>query len=76
MSTYRSEPENRFLFLALELVRDPEPLESAVEETAEVIHRMRQRGMLLSVDGPLHGVIKVKPLMVLDAQDVEVTGAG
>ena len=33
----------------------------------------RQRGVLLSTDGPLHNVIKIKPPMVLSEEDVDET---
>jgi len=32
---------------------------------------MRDRGVLLSTDGPLHNVIKIKPPMVLTEDDVD-----
>jgi 4-aminobutyrate aminotransferase-like enzyme len=59
------------LFLGLELVRDRETLEPAAEEAALLVERMRQRGVLLSTDGPLHNVIKIKPPMVLTREDVD-----
>jgi 4-aminobutyrate aminotransferase-like enzyme len=59
------------LFLGLELVRDRETQEPAAEEAALLVERMRQRGVLLSTDGPLHNVIKIKPPMVLTREDVD-----
>ena len=38
----------------------------------EFIQRMKARGILLSTDGPLHNVIKIKPPMVLNAGDVDM----
>ena len=32
---------------------------------------MKEQGILLSTDGPLHNVIKIKPPMVLDAGDID-----
>jgi 4-aminobutyrate aminotransferase-like enzyme/Ser/Thr protein kinase RdoA (MazF antagonist) len=58
------------LFLGVELVRDHSTLEPADTEAAAVIDTMRDRGFLLSTDGPLHNVIKIKPPMVLTAEDV------
>ena len=49
------------LFLGVELVRDRRSLEPAAEEAAAVVERMKERGILLSTDGPLHNVIKIKP---------------
>ncbi|ANM29435.1 hypothetical protein ABI59_07300 [Acidobacteria bacterium Mor1] len=60
------------LFLGIELVRDRKTLEPADTEAAELIERMKRRGVLLSVDGPLHNVLKIKPPMVLSADDVDM----
>ncbi|MCH9649560.1 MAG: aminotransferase class III-fold pyridoxal phosphate-dependent enzyme [Deltaproteobacteria bacterium] len=59
------------LFLGIELVRDQQTLEPAAEEAAAIVEAMRQRGFLLSTDGPLHNVIKIKPPMVLTRRDIE-----
>ena len=32
---------------------------------------MREEGILLSTDGPLHNVLKIKPPMVFDADDAD-----
>ncbi len=58
------------LFLGVELVRDHTTLEPADTEASAMIDAMRDRGFLLSTDGPLHNVIKIKPPMVLTAEDV------
>ncbi len=63
----------RGLFIGFELVRDRDTLEPAAEEAERVIDEMRERGVLLSIDGPLHNVIKIKPPMVLTEDDVDVT---
>ncbi len=34
---------------------------------------MKERGILLSTDGPLHNVLKIKPPMVLTRADVDRT---
>ncbi|MEE4270371.1 MAG: aminotransferase class III-fold pyridoxal phosphate-dependent enzyme [Thermoanaerobaculales bacterium] len=59
------------LFLGVELVRDHDSLEPADTEATAVIDTMRERGFLLSTDGPLHNVLKIKPPMVLTAGDVD-----
>jgi len=58
------------LFLGVELVRDHDTLEPADTEASAAIDAMRNRGFLLSTDGPLHNVLKIKPPMVLTAEDV------
>ncbi len=52
------------LFLGVELVRDRETLEPAADEATAVIEAMRDRGVLLSSEGPFHNVLKIKPPMV------------
>ena len=60
------------LFIGVELVRDRDTLEPATEEADQLINRLQERGLLLSTDGPLHNVIKIKPPMVLTADDVDM----
>ena len=59
------------LFLGVELVRDRETLEPAAEEASEIVERMRDRGILLSTDGPLRNVIKMKPPLVFNRGDAD-----
>ena len=61
------------LFIGIELVRDRETLEPADTEASRVIDEMKARGFLLSTDGPLHNVLKIKPPMVLTERDVDET---
>lgn len=61
----------RGLFLGIDLVRGPENLEPAAKEAAEIIERMRDRGVLLSTDGPFHNVIKIKPPMIFSRCDAD-----
>ena len=57
------------LFIGVELVRDRETLEPADVEAGYVANRMREAGILISTDGPLHNVLKIKPPMVFDRDD-------
>ncbi len=52
------------LYLGVELVRDRDTLEPADTEAAYVIERMRHLGVLVSIDGPFHNVLKIKPPLV------------
>ena len=63
----------RGLFLGVEMVKDRSTLEPAAMEASEIVDAMRDRGVLLSTDGPLHNVIKIKPPMVLNHDDVDRT---
>ncbi len=59
------------LFIGVELVRDRKTLEPADTEAERVIDEMKARGFLLSTDGPLHNVLKIKPPLVLTEHDVD-----
>jgi 4-aminobutyrate aminotransferase-like enzyme/Ser/Thr protein kinase RdoA (MazF antagonist) len=59
------------LFLGIELVRDRATLAPAAEEASYVVNRARECGILLSTDGPLHNVIKIKPPMVFSTADAD-----
>ncbi len=57
------------LFLGIELVTDRATLEPASAETHRLVEEMRKRQILLSVDGPLHNIVKIKPPMVFTKDD-------
>ena len=63
----------RGLFIGIDFVSDSETLQANAEEASRVVIEMRDRGVLLSIDGPLHNVIKIKPPMVLTKQDIDMT---
>jgi len=57
------------LFVGVELVRNRVSKEPAVPEIDVIVERMKGRGFLLSTDGPLHNVLKIKPPMVISRQN-------
>jgi 4-aminobutyrate aminotransferase-like enzyme len=59
------------MFIGVELVRDHSTLEPADREAAYVIERMKEDGILLSVDGPFSNVLKAKPPLVFTAKDAD-----
>ena len=59
------------LFIGIELVKDRDTLKPAAVEANQIINRMKEKGILLSTDGPDHNVIKIKPPMVFKKQNVE-----
>jgi 4-aminobutyrate aminotransferase-like enzyme/Ser/Thr protein kinase RdoA (MazF antagonist) len=61
------------LFIGMELVRDRDTKVPAAEQASAVVNAIRGRGVLLSTDGPLHNVIKIKPPMVLSQADIDMT---
>jgi 4-aminobutyrate aminotransferase-like enzyme len=65
----------RGLFLGIELVNDRETRTPDSDAAERLVEKMKDRGFLLSTDGPDHNVIKIKPPMVLTATDVDATVA-
>lgn len=61
----------RGLFLGVELVTDRGTQAPAAAEATRIINRLRERGVLLSTDGPLHNVLKIKPPMVFSRADAD-----
>jgi len=59
------------LFVGIELVRDPETRQPAADLAAAVVDHMKERGVLLSTDGPDHNVIKIKPPLCFTREDAD-----
>lgn len=56
------------LFLGVELVRDRRTLEPADFEARRIIERTKDLGVLLSIDGPHHNVLKIKPPIAIERE--------
>ena len=54
------------LFVGIELISDLKSLEPAGDMANHIVDQMKDRGILLSTDGPDHNVIKIKPPMVFN----------
>lgn len=52
------------LFIGIELVLDRSTLAPASQQASYIVNRARHRGILLSTDGPLHNVLKIKPPLI------------
>jgi 4-aminobutyrate aminotransferase-like enzyme len=59
----------RGLYIGVELVLDRETLEPATEHADYIINRMRDHGILISTDGPLENVLKMKPPIVFSEKN-------
>ncbi len=59
----------RGLFIGVELVKSRETLEPLV--ATYVIDRMKELGILVSLDGPLRNVVKIKPPLVFTKEDAD-----
>ncbi|MGD9396466.1 MAG: aminotransferase class III-fold pyridoxal phosphate-dependent enzyme [Candidatus Thorarchaeota archaeon] len=61
----------RGLFVGVELVRNRETFEPAAKETKYVVERLRELGLLISLDGPLQNVLKIKPPLVFTIENAD-----
>ncbi|MHA1907188.1 MAG: aminotransferase class III-fold pyridoxal phosphate-dependent enzyme [Candidatus Thorarchaeota archaeon] len=59
------------LFLGVELVKPGDSLLPAADEAHYIVNRMRDLGVLMSVDGTLHNVLKIKPPLVFRKEDAD-----
>ncbi len=59
------------LYIGVELVRDQLSLEPAVEETKYIVERLKDMGVLVSLDGPLNNVLKIKPPLVFTRENAD-----
>ncbi len=65
------EVRGRGLFLGVELVKSKIGKEPNPELATKVVERMKEKGVLLSTDGPDNNVLKIKPPMVFSRADVD-----
>ena len=59
------------LFFGIELVLDRQSLAPAAQQAAVIINTMKEEGILLSTDGPLHNVLKIKPPLVFSEPNAD-----
>jgi 4-aminobutyrate aminotransferase-like enzyme len=73
MKTYQviGDVRGQGLFIGVEFVRNRETLEPAEEETKYVVERLRELGLLISLDGPFHNVLKIKPPLVFTTDNAD-----
>lgn len=60
------------LFIGIELIRDSDTLEPADWEASYIVERMKARGILLSTEGPLHNVLKLKPPIIFRREHADL----
>ena len=63
------EVRGRGLFIGIELVKDE--LVPAAAEAQTIVNHMKDKGLLLSTDGPDHNVIKIKPPLVFNKKNAD-----
>ena len=66
-----SDVRGHGLFIGAEMVKDRVTMEPAVTEIDIVVEKMKEKGFLLSTDGPLHNVLKIKPPMPFNKQNAD-----
>jgi 4-aminobutyrate aminotransferase-like enzyme len=59
------------LYLGVELVTDPVTLAPAADHAAYICERMKDYGFLISTDGPLHNVLKLKPPIIFSIENAD-----
>jgi 4-aminobutyrate aminotransferase-like enzyme len=60
------------MYLGIELVRDHGTLDPATSEANDVINILRDRGVLVSTDGPFDNVLKLKPPIVFGRAEADI----
>ncbi|WDF65919.1 aminotransferase class III-fold pyridoxal phosphate-dependent enzyme [Flavobacterium sp. KACC 22763] len=66
-----SDVRGHGLFIGAEMVKDRTTMEPAIPEIDIVVEKLKAKGYLLSTDGPLHNVLKIKPPMPFNKQNAE-----
>lgn len=66
-----SDVRGHGLFIGAEMVKDRTTMEPAVPEIDIVVEKLKANGYLLSTDGPLHNVLKIKPPMPFSKQNAD-----
>lgn len=66
-----SDVRGHGLFIGAEMVKDPDTLAPAIPEIDIVVEKLKERGYLLSTDGPLRNVLKIKPPMPFNKQNAD-----
>lgn len=59
------------LFVGIELVSDRTSRDPATEKAKQIADGLRERGILISRDGPYNNVLKIKPPMVITKVDMD-----
>jgi 4-aminobutyrate aminotransferase-like enzyme/Ser/Thr protein kinase RdoA (MazF antagonist) len=60
------------LFLGVDLVLDAVTRSAATAQSAYVVNRLRERGILTGTDGPFNNVIKLRPPLIISERDADI----
>ena len=61
----------RGLFIGIDIIKNSNQLKPNKQLAKKIINFMKNKGILLSTDGPYDNVIKVKPPLVFNIQNVD-----
>jgi len=61
----------RGLFIGVEMVKNRVTKKPAVPEIDIIVEMMKEKGYLLSTDGPFHNVLKIKPPLPFNKQNAD-----
>ena len=59
------------LFIGVELVKDRNTKEPAIDSIKLVVERMKEKGFLMGVDGPYNNVLKIKPPIIFSMENAK-----
>lgn len=59
------------LFQGIDIVKSKESREEDGDLAKEIIMKMRRKLVLVSRDGPLHNVLKIKPPIIFNKENVD-----
>jgi len=66
-----SDVRGHGLFIGAEMVKDRTTMEPTIPEIDILVVKMKEYGFLLSTDGPLYNVLKIKPPMPFNKQNTD-----
>ena len=69
---YISDVRGRGLFLGIDLIKNGDNFNPDSKKAKELINYMKNNGVLLSTDGPFENVIKIKPPMIFNKDNVDL----
>ena len=66
-----ADVRGRGLFVGVEIVTDRKHFQPDPKTTRQIVEAMLGYGVMLSIDGPEHNVLKIKPPLVVDRADAD-----
>ena len=67
--TFIGQIRGQGLFIGIELISNTDTLKPNKTLAAKIVNQMKDAGILISIDGPDHNVLKIKPPMVFNLEN-------